>query len=312
LLSIAESNPLRSDPTRPVAGSGSALAAPIYGPHGSVFAYLGITLLEKDSLGTHTKLLRALFDQTALAVTERLFRMAYREYWIVAAQPCDSPVGAVLFAVDHERRLRGADHSGRQFLEAKGCSIESRSGLSALFKLDRGLFREEHDTVKRLFGCEDGLPYSALITPPDRSPLQSYYQDRMIVHSRPRLDMLGEQEFKPSPAGEVPGMAPWLLRRIQQHINTHLDSPLRVKELAASVGLSSSYFTRSFSNMVGTSPHHYVVLRRVRRAQQLLAETDLLLTEIALTTGFADQSHFCRRFRQLVGLAPSEFRQRHR
>jgi AraC family transcriptional regulator len=46
----------------------------------------------------------------------------------------------------------------------------------------------------------------------------------------------------------------------------------------------------------------------VIRAQELLATTQLSLTEIALTSGFADHSHFSRRFHQLMGVAPREFR----
>jgi transcriptional regulator GlxA family with amidase domain len=56
------------------------------------------------------------------------------------------------------------------------------------------------------------------------------------------------------------------------------------------------------------SPHRYVVQCRVIRAQELLATTQLSLTEIALTSGFADHSHFSRRFHQLMGIAPREFR----
>jgi AraC family transcriptional regulator len=108
------------------------------------------------------------------------------------------------------------------------------------------------------------------------------------------------------------GLPAWLFRRIQEYINAHLDSALSVEELATSAGLSASHFSRSFVKSVGVRPHVYVVRRRVLRAQQLLAQTDLNLAEIALATGFSDQSHFCRRFRQLVGLPPGAFRARHR
>jgi AraC family transcriptional regulator len=52
--------------------------------------------------------------------------------------------------------------------------------------------------------------------------------------------------------------------------------------------------------------------RRLTRAQDLLARTDLALAEVALTTGFSDQSHFCRRFREFIGLPPRSFRMQHR
>ena len=59
------------------------------------------------------------------------------------------------------------------------------------------------------------------------------------------------------------------------------------------------------------TPHHYLVQKRVERAQSLLAQSDRTLSEIALTAGFADQSHLTRRFRQVVGITPSEFRRSH-
>jgi len=46
----------------------------------------------------------------------------------------------------------------------------------------------------------------------------------------------------------------------------------------------------------------------VRRAKDLLAETDLPLSEIALASGFSDQSHCARRFREQVGVTPSSYR----
>jgi AraC family transcriptional regulator len=72
--------------------------------------------------------------------------------------------------------------------------------------------------------------------------------------------------------------------------------------------MSASHFSRSFHKAVGVSPHTYVLQCRVMRAQELLATTQLPLTEIALTIGFSDQSHFSRRFHELIGMPPRMFR----
>jgi AraC-like DNA-binding protein len=56
------------------------------------------------------------------------------------------------------------------------------------------------------------------------------------------------------------------------------------------------------------TPHHYLVQRRVAQAQEMLARTELSLSEIALATGFSDQSHFARHFRQMLGVTPGQFR----
>jgi AraC family transcriptional regulator len=55
-----------------------------------------------------------------------------------------------------------------------------------------------------------------------------------------------------------------------------------------------------------------VMRRRLLRAQELLASTELPLIDIALATGFADQSHFSRRFHQMMGVPPRAFRLQHR
>jgi AraC family transcriptional regulator len=79
-------------------------------------------------------------------------------------------------------------------------------------------------------------------------------------------------------------------------------------ELSAIAGLSIFHFARQFKHAAGVTPHHYLVSRRVERAQKLLADTDLSLSAIAFATGFSDQSHLTRHFRQIVGMTPGQFR----
>jgi AraC-like DNA-binding protein len=76
----------------------------------------------------------------------------------------------------------------------------------------------------------------------------------------------------------------------------------------AIAGLSVFHFAREFKHSAGVTPHYYLVRRRVERAQELLAGSDLSLSEIAFTTGFSDQSHFTRHFRHMIGMTPGQFR----
>ena len=78
--------------------------------------------------------------------------------------------------------------------------------------------------------------------------------------------------------------------------------------LAAIAGLSVYHFARAFKQSAGVTPHHYLIKRRIERAQEMLARTQLSLPEIALVTGFSDQSHLTRHFRQLLGTSPGQFR----
>jgi len=71
---------------------------------------------------------------------------------------------------------------------------------------------------------------------------------------------------------------------------------------------SVCYFSRAFKVSFGETPHAYVMRRRVRRAQELMLNSDEPLSHIALACGFADQAHLSRLFRREVGATPSAWR----
>ena len=78
---------------------------------------------------------------------------------------------------------------------------------------------------------------------------------------------------------------------------------------AAEAGLSSFHFLRLFSQVLGVTPHQYLVRSRLRHAARLLAEDDgRPVTEVALDVGFADLSNFVRTFHRAAGVSPSGFR----
>jgi len=72
-------------------------------------------------------------------------------------------------------------------------------------------------------------------------------------------------------------------------------------------GLSRFELARQFRKCLGTSPHRYVIMRRLERARRLIA-ADASLADAAAATGFADQSHMTRQFKQAYGVAPGEWR----
>lgn len=81
--------------------------------------------------------------------------------------------------------------------------------------------------------------------------------------------------------------------------------------LAALIGLSPSYFGRVFKASTGTTPHRWLVNARVRRAQQILLETEASLVDVALASGFSDQSHLSRAFCGVTGQTPGAWRRDH-
>jgi AraC family transcriptional regulator len=108
---------------------------------------------------------------------------------------------------------------------------------------------------------------------------------------------------KPSPRLSGPQS-----RRVMDYIDTNLDCKLSIDDLADLVRVSTRHFFRCFLNTFGTTPHRYVMNERVARAKQLLVRGQLL-GEIAVTVGFANQSHFSGVFRKATGVSPNRFRQ---
>lgn len=86
---------------------------------------------------------------------------------------------------------------------------------------------------------------------------------------------------------------------------------LKMSDLAERVALSVSQFNRAFRKRFRTTPHAYLSNIRLNAACQLLVASDLPIAEIALRTGFYDQSHFTSRFVRRNGVPPSQYRASH-
>jgi AraC-like DNA-binding protein len=104
------------------------------------------------------------------------------------------------------------------------------------------------------------------------------------------------------------GLAPRQVRDVRTFIETNLESPLTTKDLASAANLSTFYFCRAFRVSFNMTPHAYVMRRRIERAQGLMLQTDTSLGQIAMDCGLADQPHFNRLFRRLVGDTPGAWR----
>jgi AraC family transcriptional regulator len=98
------------------------------------------------------------------------------------------------------------------------------------------------------------------------------------------------------------------LRTVLERMHADLTQPATTTELAAIAGLSIDHFVRAFRVSMGEPPHRYLLKERIHEAQRLLSTTSRPLVEIALQTGFADQSHFQSSFRRWVGTTPSRYR----
>lgn len=84
----------------------------------------------------------------------------------------------------------------------------------------------------------------------------------------------------------------------------HLDAGISVAEVAEACAMSRSHFTRKFKESTCLSPHVWLRQQRVEKARELLLQSSLSLTDIAMECGFFDQAHFCRVFAKGIGMSP--------
>ena len=106
----------------------------------------------------------------------------------------------------------------------------------------------------------------------------------------------------------IGGLGARRLRRVVDYIEAHLGDDISLRDLAVQAGLSPLHFGEAFKASTGTSPHRYLVERRIRRAKELLLGAEQSIAEIAIFVGFASHSHFTDNFRRLTGTTPSRFR----
>ena len=102
------------------------------------------------------------------------------------------------------------------------------------------------------------------------------------------------------------------LKSVVDHIRANLDQPLRVEQLAQSIGLTAAQLDRRMKPIFRLSTKKFVIKCRLEEAAYRLAYTDQPLSAIALACGFSDQSAFSRQFRSTAGMPPLSYRKRNR
>ncbi|HTO09293.1 MAG TPA: AraC family transcriptional regulator [Myxococcota bacterium] len=91
-------------------------------------------------------------------------------------------------------------------------------------------------------------------------------------------------------------------------LGAHAHEPVGLDEAAREAGLSPFHFLRLFAQVLGVTPHQYLVRTRLRRAARLLADDARSITDVAFGVGFGDLSNFVRTFHRAAGVSPRAFR----
>lgn len=241
----------------------------------------------------------------------------------------------------HETYSIGFTRSGVQTFECRGTRHASVAGGVILFNPD-----EPHDGSR---GSEEGFGYSILYV--DRTLVQEwldraaglahtsrYFKDTVVrdlqgeqllhravaavaekqesLHAEERtaaamVTLLGRHGEATAHWGVCLDAGRVRMKRVRDYLDTHFAEDVTVETLDAQAGLSRAHLTRAFTSTFGIAPHAYLNIVRVRHAQQALVHGGAL-ADVAVTCGFADQSHLNRRFKGQVGVSPGRWLQQMR
>ena len=165
--------------------------------------------------------------------------------------------------------------------------------------------QEQFDADQRLGSLFDEFVSELTDDKPGKEIVMHALVEQLLVHvlrnySQPRRS----DELELSRAGLVDRR----IRRSVELMHSQLDQELTLKALAAASYLSPFHFARLFKKLTGATPHNYLAGIRAARAQLLLADTELSVTEVGARVGYLSASHFTKAFRLATGTTPREFR----
>ena len=106
------------------------------------------------------------------------------------------------------------------------------------------------------------------------------------------------------------GLSTWAQRKICEYLQENLSQKVDLDVLASQAGLSRFHFARAFKKTFSVPPCRYLMQLRITKATELLRDTRMPITEVALDLGFPTSAEFARAFRHAMNCTPREFRQR--
>jgi transcriptional regulator of acetoin/glycerol metabolism len=254
----------------------SCSGAPVFSTDGRLAAVLDVSAIDPDLSERAHALTGVLTKRSARAIEDRFFREQFRREWIVAVAPPEGGAQGMLLAVDGNQRMVSANRVARtSLLLDRGL----RAGMSlwTIFERDLDLFRrrDQSDISTRLLLAGSNHSRPALVTPPDQNISASSNSANINQHTRPRPDLIDTLlMLAPAPQAHG-GLSAGALRRVREYVQVHLSESIDLSMLAAVAGLSMHHFAREFKQSAGVTPHHYLIQKRIERAQQMLAQTDL-------------------------------------
>ena len=135
-----------------------------------------------------------------------------------------------------------------------------------------------------------------------RHRVRNICTDLLVAVARKVGDGAGPKSPSPEKGGQL------LVVAAKEYILKNIETPLTLGEIAWNTGKGEEHLARTFKKETGQSVFDFVREARINRSKTFLLDTSLNLTQIAERSGFNSLSFFSRSFRDLVGMAPSDYR----
>jgi AraC family transcriptional regulator len=241
--------------------------------------------------------------------------------------------GEVLDLTDGE--VRKHTHEGAHFcFIVKGAYISSVRDRESVYAASTMLFHPVGTTHRDRFHQRGGRFFTVSITLDQLNRVRDHIDliGHSIAFADGEISWLGTRLYRELRAPDelspvvMEGMAlellaqtvrgeiaidkqpPRWLRLARELIHDRRVEAVTVGEIAAAVGVHPFHLTRTFRQFYGCSPGEFLRRRRIEQASTLLRESAVPLAQIAIESGFADQSQFTKSFKRCTGLTPGEYR----
>lgn len=116
------------------------------------------------------------------------------------------------------------------------------------------------------------------------------------------------ETFTDSVFNYIPNKNSDLIKKAIQYIAKNFASPISLDDVAKHVHLNPAYFSTVFKQSTGSSFKEYLNMVRIEESKRLLSNTNYSVIDIAIATGFEDQSYFSKVFKKYTGLTPKQYR----
>ncbi|HIR25958.1 MAG TPA: PocR ligand-binding domain-containing protein [Candidatus Egerieimonas faecigallinarum] len=127
--------------------------------------------------------------------------------------------------------------------------------------------------------------------------------DELCYKLQDSIDIFAESMFE-----YIPTKNSELMKKALSYISRNFASPITLEDVAKQVHLNPAYFSSIFKQSIGSSFKEYLNMVRIEESKRLLANTDYSVIDIAIATGFEDQSYFSKVFKKYTGLTPKQYR----